>query len=378
MDARQMTCPTLPSRLFLTLAALFMPAGNALASAQDDAAELPRVLARLRQLEDAEQREIADRVLFSALPVEIIPLAQARKAMQWALSDECQRATSEFATLYPAEVYAPALKLRQNSAKIGSSRWNKISKGNFDAELFRARPLRWRWSYGRNRLWIPKQAMAPEKVIEALWQGRLPQPSLLQAAVEGLLDQDAAMDKIAAYFEHGYRDRDGYVYPQVLLDDIWNSGQTFGISDVETVAYLRLIEGDQSISSPIAKSRHLGLYQRIKDKFIPYRDYRNLRWALAARLLDAGSPLPAVLSGKTKLLDTAWALVDHDPVRMALWLRNQPQRDSFLLEVHELALKPPCGKEELERRLQVRTTTSAWIAYATRQALRDEGLSFSR
>jgi hypothetical protein len=276
---------------------------------------------------------------------------------------------------FDAQEYAPKLKLRDKEIKRSDRNWKRfIERLGMDPD---ARPERfWRWSSGRQAL-LPaeREALKPRARIEALLAGQLPEIDHWVARLEAELDHDSTLQETALYFEHDYRDRDGNFYEGLRLADLWATQREFGISDVEAIAFLRELLGDDSIQSPIPDRLHNGIYALIRDQYAELRETEQLRRALAASFFDATDQVPLVLRSVAPRLDLAWALVGDEPARMAAWLKEQPSRQAFLGSVEKRIAEWQREAKLSEDELRARSGPwQAQLAARAREAMRREGL----
>lgn len=276
---------------------------------------------------------------------------------------------------FDAKKYAPALKLRTREVDPEASKWKGLARHmGFDADAL-MQP-RWHWSAGRQALLAPAEEGSSARArIESHLAGKLPTPSRWVALVESALPLPADLQRADAYFEHRYRDRDGYLYEHVRLADMWAAQREFGISDVEAVAFLREILDDDSIKSPIPGRLHNGIYALIKDQFADWREARQLRRALAAVYVGADEEVPVVLRSVAPRLELAWLAVDHDPQRMATWLTRESTRQKFLGSV-EAAIEQLRKEREVADEALI-LEAQAWRAhlpFRAREGMRREGL----
>ncbi len=237
---------------------------------------------------------------------------------------------------FDADRYAPALGLETTLVRRGSPRWKRVVR-----DLLRGHEPprnRWSWDPAQRRLLAPPAPPPEEEVLAALIAGSWPDDGFLDAVGFGLLDDDAHMARIGAYFDHLYRDRLGRVYEDVTLYDVWNSQRRFEVSDVEAIAFLREIEGDRRTVSPIPTSRHDEIYRRIEEAFVRWRAYRVLREGLARRWSTPHAAPTPTFAAVAERLDQAWVLTRHEPSRMRVRLGGTPERKAFLAAVNVEAL----------------------------------------
>lgn len=335
--------------------------------------QLVRAWERWEQFEDAEHREMASAIeayVFDAEHPKLRAMAELRGA-----KDGPKTVRERDLPVFDAKKYAPALKLRTKTIVRTKSTWKRFAKKyGIDPE---ARPENdWEWSSGRQVLLAPADsAPEPRARIESMLQGTLPEPDYWLARIEAELDFDPLIQESAAYFEHNYRDRDGNLYEGIALADLWAARREFGISDVESVAFLRDILGDDSIQSPIPGRLHNGIYALIREQYEEVREAEQLRQALAGSYLGIEEHVPIVLRGVIPRFDLAWALVDDDPARMRAWLQEHPTRTAFLASIEARITKRLQADGISEQELAARPgSLSAHLASRAREGMRREGL----
>ncbi|MBL7007879.1 MAG: hypothetical protein ISR76_02700 [Planctomycetes bacterium] len=326
---------------------------------------LERLLPRFHSLPAEEQQRLVERAYQAALGADH-PLARAAAALEGAagglavLEADPQRS-------YSASQFAPALKLGTTVLERDSSSWKRTHQRFFPLFPLPDRSGVWEWDYGRNALLKPAVAPSPEQRLKALLAGDWPDPGRLAALAEARFDGDGGMDAAADYFAHHYRDRDGRVYSGMRLDDVWGSGREIEVSDVEAIAYLRLLGGDDRLQSPIPARLHDGIYRRISDAFAGWRDYRQLRQALAARLCAEAAELPLAYRGLSERIDQVWGELGHDPERVLELLRGANDRPQFFAAVAAVAAEDKAAPEE-------RAGLGPWLRLAAETTCREEGL----
>jgi len=336
--------------------------------------ELDKVLDRLKQFDKEEQSAMVESVTETMLVQPHLLFERVAQALQ-ELQKKPAKKLAEFAPkYYNANEFAPALKLRTRKYKASQSRWKSFAKKYSNPLAPPLDPNFWQWSFGEQGLIPPKKAAPAESQVRGMWTGKWPQADLLQAQVLAYLDNDSSMQAVAHYFEHSYRDRDGRLYLGFTLEQVWASGLRFGVSDVETIAFLRLILDDHKVKSPIKASMHDGLYALIEDSFADYREYKQLRQALAARFLNSQGEVPPILQGTSKQFDVAWALCDFQLPQMRNLLHSNPSRKKFFAAVEKLKQSGDFSPEELQQRLDLLHSFPTAIAQAAYLGLKREGL----
>ena len=329
---------------------------------------------RFDTLPEEEQQRIATELQQQVLDLEN-PLCEAARLL---LSDRKLRNVAQQPKgdlpAFDANEFAPQLKLRTRTVKPGSRNWKTFVKNNFRQGLPDRAKL-WDWDYGKNVLLTVPVRPSRDIVIDLLI-GRWPLNGKLSAYTEGALDRDNKLDASADYFAHAYRNRAGNVYQGIALYDIWSAQTTFGISDVESIAFMRKIAKDNSYVSPIPASQHNRIYKKIEAQFETYREYRSLHFAIAQRFVDPNGTLPVQFRGIVATFDKAWVLMEHKPRRMAAFLERYPSRSSFLAALAKEMPKP--GKESeiahWDAHWEARTTLSGLIRSTALDFLADEGL----
>jgi hypothetical protein len=332
------------------------------------------IMRRFDGLPEDEQTRIATELQQQVLDLEN-PLCEAARLL---LNDRKLRNAKKNdkgdLPAYSAAEFAPQLKLRTRTVKPGSRHWKSFVKSNFRQGLPDRSKL-WDWDYGPNSL-LQAPTRPPRDVVIDLLIGRWPLNGKLSAYAEGALDRDKDFDAAADYFAHAYRDRDGKVYQGISLFDIWSAQTTFGISDVESIAFMRKIAKNDRYVSPIPASKHNRIYKQIEAQFESYREYRSLRFAIAQRFVDPNGTLPVQFRGITATFDKAWVLMEHKPRRMAAFLERHTTRSEFLAAIAKDMPEP--GKESeiahWEAHWEARTTLSGLIRSTALDFLADEGL----
>lgn len=352
----------------------------ALAACTQDAAgeQESRILERFRDLPAEDQDRVAA-AIWAAVLAQDHPgcraaaalAAQTRAAKAPILEPEPARAYA------PAE-FAPALGLKTKVWQPADSAWRSLHRSFFGSSKIPPPPAGlWSWDPGRDALIRPQQTPGRDQEVQAALQGAWPPDGRMRAWALGALDAQPELNPVADYFEHAYRNREGGVYAGIRLWDVWDSGRTFEVSDVEAIAWLRSVGGDAATVSPIPASRHLQIYARIKESFAAWREHWALRQALAARMISPWTQPEALYVGATDALDTAWVLCEHDPDRMNALLAAHPGRDAFLQAVAAEAARVrglPEAPASWTAGWEARASLSAAISAAAMATLREEGL----
>jgi hypothetical protein len=341
--------------------------------AQSRDQEFAQVLRRWNQFDQPEQAQMLASIQRSILSQEDPILAVISRLEPLLAKAKLAEIKSDKARYYDSKKFAPALKLRTKILSSSSATWRRLAK-KYPSNHLEIEPTEWRWSLGRKALIRPRKELRSEQNLQMLWNGKLPKSSLISCQIEALLHTDASQSEIADYFEHSYRDRNGKVYADISLARMWGSGLTFGISDVESIAYLQLILDEHQIKSPIAKGLHEGIYALIRDSFAELRDYQQLRQGLAARFADPNGQVPMILTSIADRFDLAWVYLEYDISRMREFLIRNPNRKEFLTALAAMEKEPPIEPSMVQKILADRAAFPARLAAFTRIALRQEGL----
>ena len=292
---------------------------------------MDRVLNRMEGLSAADQAVLVEEIQAGVLAGNHPRLEALRNLAQWAEKEGLEAKPISLA-YFQAEKYAPALRLRTRIMGGKDRKWKSLKIKYFRNSNIPWTPTIWAWDHGRNRLRSRLNPLGPRDILRALLEGQIDPEGRLAAMAEGFLDHDSGMDAEAWYFEHCYRDRDGLVFSGIRLFDMWGTTREIEISDVEAIAWLRRVAGEEKLRSPIPKRLHDPIYSRIHDSFEKWREYRELRRALAVRLVDPGGEVPPVWGPVVERLDRAWVDLKMDPAEMRKFLEAHPKRDRFLVE----------------------------------------------
>lgn len=276
---------------------------------------------------------------------------------------------------YAPQEYAPALNLKTKHVTVESKAWERFRK-RYLRSITPNRYAFWQWDYSSNQFFAETSAK-PRDTLIAMLAGRWPDSGKFSAYAEGSLDFERDLDPVADYFEHVYRDRGGKVYDEIRLYDMWNSQVEFGISDVESIAFLRNIEKSDRLKSPINASEHNGIYKKIEAQFTAYREYRSLHHALAQRMVDPNGIVPLIYGEIAPNLDQAWILMGHSARRMSTFLKQHPTRKNFLAAVAKRIPKSEAAqaKEAWAKHQEARDTFPGFLRAQTLDFLADEGLT---
>jgi len=344
-------------------------ASAALLSEQDQ-----NIMRRFDGLPEEEQQRIAEELQQQVLELDHPLCAAARSLLNDRRLSGLEELQKGELQVYACDEYAPKLKLPTKLLEPSSKTWQEFFRRTFRSGIIDRSKL-WDWDYGRN-LPLKPSLQPPRGVVLDLLSGRWPLQGKLAAFAEGALDRDGKLDAAADYFSHAYRDRAGRVYQGIPLYEVWNAQTTFGISDVESIAFMRLVAKNDRYVSPIPEALHDGIYTQIETQFEAYRDYRSLHHALAQRLVSPDGVLPVQLGGIAGTIDMAWVLMEHKPRRMAMLLERNPTRQLFLAAVAKEM--PAVGKEnELAywaAHAEARNTLAGLLRSTALDFLRDEGL----
>jgi hypothetical protein len=355
----------------MTFAALVLCLPSLVATAaagQDPAATdllVERVVGRFRSLSAEEQERIAERAYRAALASDHA-LARVAAALE-AGAAGLPVIAADPRRQFDARRYAPALKLDTTFLERGEEPWEEAHEIFFPRFPLPVRDAVWEWDAGRNALVRPLVPLSPEKRLEALLRGSWPHPGRLEALAEARFDDRGELDPLAEYFRHHYRDRAGRVFVGMRLEDVWGSGREIEVSDVEAVAWLRRIAGETKPVSPIPGKLHDPIYRRIAADFERWRDYRQLRQALAASLVASPPELPLAYRGLAERLEQTWQDLGHDPGRALALLRATEDRPGFFAAAG--AVPPEERAAPVER-----AGLPAWLRQAAETVCREEGL----
>ena len=296
-----------------------------------------RAMGRFEQLDQAEQSRISSRAYQTVLTSSHPLCATAAKLENYLLEHALKSTDWELDRSYQAARWAPALKLTTRHWKRGSRKWKRAEKELLGAGNSVSRQNTWEWDYGRNLILEPLKPATPSQQMRALLGGQWPHPGRLKAIAAAHLDDDDSRNQVADYFNHCYRDREGNVFDEILLFEVWDTGYEIEVSDVEAIAWLRLIKKSTKTSSPIPAAKHDLIYSHISNSFETWREYWTLRQALAARIVNPSGTIPARFSGLEGELDTAWALLHHDLEQMTKLVSEATDRASFFTLINELS-----------------------------------------
>ncbi|HBF23208.1 MAG TPA: hypothetical protein DDW23_05255 [Planctomycetes bacterium] len=316
--------------VLLTFASCFTPCQ----SSAGDPTE--KVLRRFATMPQEDQELILEEILTGIL-TDNHPRIKAISEIVNHAKSENWKVKPVSLSYFDANKYASALGLKTRVVGGKDRKWKSLRNKYFRDSPLPWNPGIWAWDYGLNRLRSGLKTLESKEKLQALLEGNIDPEGRLTAIAEGFLDHEDTMDAAAYYFEHCYRDRDGWVFSGIRLYDMWGTTREIEVSDVEAIAWLRRVAGEEKLSSPIPKSRHDTIYERIHDSFSFWREYRELRRALAVRLINPAGEVPAVWGAVADRLNKCWEDLEMNPNSMKSFLVKHPERQNFLVESKKLS-----------------------------------------
>ncbi|MFT7517339.1 MAG: hypothetical protein ACI84O_001129 [Myxococcota bacterium] len=281
---------------------------------------------RFSQLDESQQLEIIGDYKNELLASENIVVRRAGELLELEYAKTEWKAIHRLYTFDDKE-YAPKLKLKYRELNSRQSKWKKIGRVALPGGVPEEAPAL-RYDYASKGLFSPEIDSWGNN-LSLFTSGDWVELTEFSARCEGVLDHDESIAKIADYFSHTYRDRDGNVYVGIRLFDIWNAEADFGISDTESVAFLRNILDEHRIESPIDDRYHAKLYERMSEYFGRWREYQQLRHTLASLQINPNAKIDLLYEGLRDYFNMAWRMLQFDPQQMAEFLKKHPTRDEF-------------------------------------------------
>ena len=167
-----------------------------------------------------------------------------------------------------------------------------------------------------------------ETVFANAANGYAPGLDLAIATIEQKLDDGAHQDLNAA-FDHVYTDRDGGVYPDTTLYDVWTSDLLLEMPDIDALGILHDAFDDwESWIAPIPASEHERLYSFLSRHYQKIRRHRTLRSALAHVFFVAEPTSSLYLEARTNL-HALWADADDKPAKIKKHLPDQSEQEDW-------------------------------------------------
>ena len=356
--------------LWVALSTFFAPQEPA-EKTRDPLAE--RVLERFRDLPPQHQERIFAAAYEAARECGN-PLAERLKAVlaNDSLTD-LRRVAYEPDRNFEAGLYARALALRTRVIGPESASWQRLHDSFFPTLGLPDRTRRWQYDYGAPGLVEPAEPPDPADKLADLLAGRWPEGDRLSALAAAALHWNRELQPVADYFAHCYRDRQGRVFSGMQLYDVWGSGREFEVSDVEAIAWLRLVAREEEIRSPIPARLHGEIYRRMSASYKAWREYRTLHEAVAARFLHPQGGVPRLYAGAAPRMDVAWALVGHDLDAMRAILEGCQDRNDFFTAIDRLQAERG-ETEEFYQELRSQESLPRMIREAVLPVMRLEGL----
>jgi len=206
----------------------------------------------------------------------------------------------ESAPLYDPKRHCPAQPIPRKRLTPRDSRSIKALErfriSSVDPELDPG----WIYDYASRELRRTKHWNSPKRLLRNGLLGSPPDQDLALAVLELHLDSGEQQATLTA-FSHAYADRTGTVFPGVTLYDAWSSGAQLEMPDVECLGIVHdLLDDWKTWKAPVRKQE--SLYDAIKELFVPARQHRGLRHALATSyLVGAKKPLEGYASNHLQI-----------------------------------------------------------------------------
>jgi hypothetical protein len=272
-----------------------------------------------------EQRRAAMSAFTSALAG--LETQQLRTLRTWLARAPAEIATASERPFFDPKVHAPAQPIARKRLPSADARVKRLLKELRADAQGPVLAYDYDWSSARVvRVGTPDE---PEAVFQNALLGLPPGADLLRALVLATLDLPAER-KLQAAFAHAYTDREGNVFP-VALYDMWATGQTIEMPDVDTLGILHDVKNEWTRwVAPVPGSEHDKLYRVLGELFAECRRSRELRLTLAELHLSAGASPRKGYESLAANLHALWAAHEADPAKLAATLPGGKDSDAFL------------------------------------------------
>lgn len=172
----------------------------------------------------------------------------------------------------------------------------------------------------------------PETVYRNALRGIPLGAELARARVLQLLERPADR-KLHAAFEHAYTDREGNVFP-VTLYEMWGSGQTMEMPDVDTLGIVHTVLDDwQRWTAPVPGEQQAPLYKTVGELYRAAKRQRELFVGLADVYLFPQGAARGGSEALTVELHALWAFCGNDPARLSAILPLAKDTEAFTKEL---------------------------------------------
>jgi len=234
----------------------------------------------------------------------------------------------EPASTYDAKRHCPAQPIPRRMMRADDPRAARALERFKLVELDTDADPGWIYDYASRELRRAADWDAPKRVLMNGLLGYAPDQDLAVAILELHLDSGEQQDSSRA-FAHAYSDRKGVVFPGVTLYDAWASGSQMEMPDVECLGIVHdLLDDWKTWRAPVRKQE--SLYDAIGELFMPLRQHRGLRHALAISYL-AGTKVSVGEYASSHLeLHALWEECSSTPPKLAERLPVAKKWRSFL------------------------------------------------
>lgn len=302
---------------------------------------------------DRDQRQLVVRNMEKRLVREEGEILQRIQGMQRGEAAYPPRPAS---TWFEPRDYAPGAAPRQVVAQ-GTDEHRKATRRMTPFVFLSDLHAEFAYDWGLGKAVRASAPLSDEQRFANYVHGYPPGTDQAVARVLEALDQDPQQRVCGNYFEHLYADRGGQVFAGTSLFDAWNSGLQIEMPDTDAIAFARLCLQTASFTAPLPTDRRRErLYQKMREGFATYREYRTLRLAAAAAFIGADPPIDPTYAPLVRRCHYLWPKCEYVPKRLAERFAKATDRAALLDEV-DTAIRAETDIIETTRQLFLETST---------------------
>jgi len=221
----------------------------------------------------------------------------------------------ERATWFDPETHAAVQPIPRKWAAADSPTAKKLRERVFRKIPERRLDSAWVYDYTTREPRRVKDLEDPERLFANALAGFPPNLDYAEVLVERALD-DGSLHKELTVFAHAYTDRLGNAFPDVTLYDVWGATVEMEMPDIDCLGVVHELEDDwKTWKAPVKKQK--SLYAKIETLYVPARNHRALRHALARSFLTGDAVLRDNYQLNLDLFHAVWEANDSTATKLA-------------------------------------------------------------
>jgi hypothetical protein len=267
------------------------------------------------KLEDGDKKEIVEWFSAEAQYLDTFQNRLLAFALAKPERDMFQWPQLERSTWFDPETHAAVQPIPRKWVAAGSSTAKKLRERVFRKIPERRLDSAWVYDYTTREPRRVKDLEDPERLFANALAGFPPNLDYAEVLIERLLD-DGSLKKELTVFAHAYTDRVGNAFAGVTLYDVWGATVEMEMPDIDCLGVVHeLLDDWKTWKAPVSKQK--SLYAKIETLYLPARNHRALRHALARSFLTGDAVLRDNYQLNLDLFHAVWEANNSTPSKLA-------------------------------------------------------------